>query len=405
MRVLQFPDGEHGAVEHEWLLELEAALSGEHDGPDAGSWRELREDVRALASPIAPEFELRLQRELLSRSEQSRVARPARRRARGLPSRAAARATANRLWLGGAAAAVAAGVLVLAVAVFSGQERRTLTRVPANSPQAQISGGPGLAATGSSASTSKGAAVAAPATSAPTGFAPLAAPGASGSPRRQQRSASVSLSAAPAIVQAVSDSVARLAERSGGFVQSSHVQLQRGGSSEATLALSLPSARLEAALATIGRLAPVLDESRSLQDITGVFDAAHQRLADALAERGALLHALSRASTEAQIAGLRERLSRVRRTIAAQQSALRVVATQASTSEVEVSVIGNATASAEGLSLRRGLHDAGHVLLVGLIALLIAGAVLVPLSILLAVLFLARRMWLRQARERALGEL
>jgi hypothetical protein len=136
-----------------------------------------------------------------------------------------------------------------------------------------------------------------------------------------------------------------------------------------------------------------------------VFDAAHQRLADALAERGALLHALSRASTEAQIAGLRERLSRVRRTIAAQQSALRVVATQASTSEVEVSVIGNATASAEGLSLRRGLHDAGHVLLVGLIALLIAGAVLVPLSILLAVLFLARRMWLRQARERALGEL
>ena len=61
---------------------------------------------------------------------------------------------------------------------------------------------------------------------------------------------------------------------------------------------------------------------------------------------------------------MRERLSHVRRTIAAEQSSLRAVATQAS----------------EGLTLHRGLKDAGHVLLVALVALLIAGAVLVPLA-------------------------
>jgi hypothetical protein len=401
MRILPFPEGQHDAVEDRWLSELEAALSGERGGPDGESWRELREDVRALAPPIAPEFDQRLREELLRRSERSQIGRSEGRRARGLLHLTTASTAVSRLRVGGAVAAVAAAVVVLAVALLP--EGRTPVRVPANSSPVGVSAGRGVATSGSSASAEKGAAVAAPAASAPPVFAPLATPAAPAAQRRQQRSASVSLSAAPAMLQTVSDSIARLAERSGGFVQSSHVQIQRGSSSEATLTLSLPSARLDAALAAIGRLAPVLDESRSLQDITGAFDAAHQRLADALAERDALLRALAKASTEAQIAGLRERLSHVRRTIAAEQSSLRAVTTQASTSEVEVSVIGNATASAEGLTLHRGLKDAGHVLLVALVALLIAGAVLVPLAILCAALFIARRLWLRHVRERALG--
>ena len=45
----------------------------------------------------------------------------------------------------------------------------------------------------------------------------------------------------------------QLTVRDGGYVQSSNVQVQQQGASEATLALRLPSSRLAAALAAIGR--------------------------------------------------------------------------------------------------------------------------------------------------------
>jgi hypothetical protein len=85
----------------------------------------------------------------------------------------------------------------------------------------------------------------------------------------QQLAASITLDSSPQNLQATSDQVAQLTVRDGGYVQSSNVQVQQQGASEATLALRLPSARLAAALAAIGRLAPVRAENQSLQDITG----------------------------------------------------------------------------------------------------------------------------------------
>jgi vacuolar-type H+-ATPase subunit H len=218
----------------------------------------------------------------------------------------------------------------------------------------------------------------------------------------QQLAASVSLSAAPADVQAVSDGVARLAVRDEGFVEDSHVEVQQHGSSEATLTLRLPSARLSAALAAIGRLAPVSAESQSLQDITNAYDAARQRLADATAERQALLRALARATTEGQIDSLRERLSQSRSAIAQARSSLQAVSQRASTAEVEVTVLGDSHATSEGLTLHRGLHDAGRVLTVALIVLLIAAAALVPLALLIAAATFVHRAWRRYSRERVL---
>jgi hypothetical protein len=167
--------------------------------------------------------------------------------------------------------------------------------------------------------------------------------------------------------------------------------------------LKLPSEKLSAALASLEQIAPVRDESQSLQDITNSYDAARQRLADANAERRALLHALSDASTEGQIDSLRERLAQSRRTLAAAHSSLEAVSRRVSTAEVEVSVLGDARAGSEGLTLHRGLHDAGRVLTVTLVVLLIAAAVLIPLALVLIALMLARRAWRRRRRERALG--
>jgi vacuolar-type H+-ATPase subunit H len=218
----------------------------------------------------------------------------------------------------------------------------------------------------------------------------------------QQLAASITLGGTPQNLQATSDRVAQLTVRDGGYVQSSNVQVQQQGASEATLALRLPSARLAAALAAIGRLAPVRAENQSLQDITGAYNAAHQQLSDAEAEQRALLRALAAASTEAQVDSLHARLAASRAAIARAQSSVNSISARASTSEVEVSILGDTRAGSEGLTLHKGLHDAGQVLLVVVIAILILAAVLVPLALLAAGVAGARRTWRRYQRERAL---
>jgi hypothetical protein len=217
----------------------------------------------------------------------------------------------------------------------------------------------------------------------------------------QQLGASISLSATPSEVQTVADRVSRLAVSDGGFVQSSHVnETEKAG--EANLTLSLPSAKLSAALASLGQLAPVRAENQSLQDITNTYDAARQRLSDATAERQALLRALAKASTEGEIDSLRERLAQNRGAIAQAHTALQAVSQKASASEVEVTVIGDKGVGSEGLTLSRGLHDAGRVLVVTLAVLLIVAAILVPLALAIVALATGGRAWRRHQRERVL---
>ena len=60
MRIVTFPSSREPRPPESWAAELEAALKGERTGPAADSWRELREDVRALAPPMAPEVEHQL---------------------------------------------------------------------------------------------------------------------------------------------------------------------------------------------------------------------------------------------------------------------------------------------------------------------------------------------------------
>ena len=89
-------------------------------------------------------------------------------------------------------------------------------------------------------------------------------------------------------------------------------------------------------------------ENQSLQDITNTYDAARQRLSDATAERQALLRALTKASTEGEIDSLRERLAQNRGAIANAHTALQAVSQRASTSEVEVTVVGDRAWAVKG---------------------------------------------------------
>jgi hypothetical protein len=395
MRVIPFPGGSDTGPDESWLVELEAALNGTGKGPRADSWRELRDEVRTLAPPISPEFARELGERIAERHAHSvpqRSRRPKQQRRFGWPRRP--------VYLGASAIVVIS--VVIALVVLAGP-RRAHAPVEANpaphlaqsvlpSARAGATKGPSSSASSGGAGAS-GSASAAAASNAPASSGATASPG-----RVQQLGASITLMATPEEVQTVADRVSRLTTSEGGFVRSSHVN-EEEQAGEANLMLSLPSAKLSAALASLGRLAPVRSESQSLQDITNTYDEAQQRLNEATAERRALLRALARASTEGEIDSLRARLAQSGGTIARAREAFGTVSKQASTAEVEVTVVGDKHASSEGLSLHRGLHDAGRVLTGTLVVLLIAAAVLVPLALVAIVFAIVRRAWLRHRRE------
>jgi hypothetical protein len=445
MKIVSFPgrgDAESEAARH---AELEAALNGEGQGAAADFWRELRTDVRALAPPPTPEFERQLRERLADRAV--RPPRPlatwqrapagaasvppttARRLGRGrghaTPRRSLGWAR-GLLATGPRRAAVTLTTLAAVVlAVLIAGPLRTgnrpigeavppgstgIVRPDVSAPAAPTHAEHGTAAPGAAGTADGGLANAAPAgAQASASGARASASGARASAsggRVQQRAASIDLSAAPSEVQAVADRVARIAASLGGYVQSSQVnvqaQVQEAGASRAELDLRLPSTKLGGALATLGELAPVRSESQSLQDITHTYDTAQRRLGDAIAERRALLRALAAAATESQVESLRARLAQARRAIAEAQSAFQAVSQLASASEVEVEVIGDRHAAGEGLTLRRGLRDAGKVLVATLTVLLIASATLVPLTLVVVAFAAARRRWRRIQRERVL---
>jgi hypothetical protein len=409
MRIIPFPQPA-GAPGEPTLAEIEAALHGDAVGPSAEYWRDVRADVRALAPPLPPELEARLRERIEQRAVATSGRAPGESRARGLRSRVRTRWQSRRyvrvlVVLGPVLAAA-----IVTLALIDPWNTAPALRQNLFAPQAAIHreaqlgpAAPSVSGGSAVAGSASGSAAAATVHTTPTQVAPAEA-----SPRTaariQQRAASLTLASKPSEVQSVSDRVAQLAVREGGFVQSSQVHLERGTAGEASLRLSLPSAHLSAALASLARLAPTRAESQSQQDITDEYDAAQRKLADAVAERQALLRALSRASTQGEIESLHARLALAGGAITRARESFQSVSRRGSSSSVEVSVIGDAhAASGGGLSLSRALHDAGDVLRVSLAVLLIALAALVPLAILGGLLALGWRAGRRRLRERALS--
>jgi hypothetical protein len=401
MKIVPFPQSE-GPPDEQTLAEIEAALRGEAVGASAESWRELRADVRTLAPVMSPEFEQRLRARI-----EARAAKPPR-RPMGLGVRSAP--ARFRVWLGSGVRARAlalggicamAAIVTLVIAAPWSETERVGEQIFSKS----------VAVKAGSADSSAGTVVSAPAApvkqatpeSSSTEAQAAAAGGEALSTRVQQRAASLTLAPKPEAVQSVADEVAQLTVREGGFVQSSQVSRQRGTGGSAELRLSLPSARLTAALAALGRLAPTRGESQSLQDITDEYGAARRKLADAVAERQALLRALARASTQSQIESLHARISLAAAAVTRARTAFGAIARRGSNSTVEVTVLGDAHAGSDRSTLGNGVHDALDVLKAVAVVLLVALAVLVPLALVLALLALAWRASRRRLRERALS--
>jgi hypothetical protein len=398
MKIVPFPHSERPPDE-QTLAEIEAALRGEAVGAEAEGWRELRADVRTLAPAMSPEFEQRLRERI-----EARAAEP--------PRRLSGRLAPVRLraWLGSGVRAralafggisVMAAIVTLTLVAPWNETERIGKEISAKSVPVQAG----------SADSSASPVVSAPATpvkqaspeSSSTDVLRSATSSESSSSRIQQRAASLTLAPKPEAVQSVADQVAQLTAREGGFVQSSHVSRQSGAGGSAELRLSLPSARLTPALASLGRLAPTREESQSLQDITDEYGAARRKLADAVAEREALLRALARASTQSQIESLHARIALAAAAVTRARAAFGAISRRGSNSTVEVTVLGDAHAGTDRSTLGNGLHDALDVLKAAAVVLLVALAVLVPLALVLALVALAWRASRRRLRERALS--
>ncbi len=408
MKIVPFP--RRGEVRDDTpVAELEAALSSEAGGgAEAESWRELRADVRALAPPMSAELERELWRRVAERSVPRAARMPMRARPRAMLESLNAWFASGlraRLLAGSGVVAIVAIVTVAIVAPWQRSNEALIARAhffgsssTVSAPRSSAARADELGPAGASSKVSTQEEL-----FSANGSTPAASSGEAASAHVQQLGASLTLAPKPEAVQSVADAVAQLAARDGGFVQSSHVSLQHGASSEANLQLSLPSARLSTALAELARLAPARAESQSLRDITDEYDADRTKLADAVAERQALLRALAKASTQGQIESLHARLGLAAAAITRARSAYAAVSKRGSNSSVEVTVFGDVHAGSSESTLSKALHDAGDVLKSALAVAIIALAVLVPLAIVLALLALGLRATRRRLRERALS--
>jgi hypothetical protein len=363
------------------LEALEAALAG-----DPGAEPELAALVRDVRAE-APTMDLGFRARLDERVEHEFAKAPRRRRF-------ALRPLVPAL---GVAGCVLAAIVAVALTAGGG-----------DSTDSASSGGGGAAAplattqgeASDSAKSSSG--------SSGGGGSALASPPAAAAPARQRRvERSTRLELTTTDVQKASDGVVRATQAAGGFVQSSQVSTGDGRSTS-SFVLRVPTSRLDDALARLSKLGHVKSLQQSADDITGAYDSASGRLAEARAERRGLLRALANATTAEQVTSLRACLADNRRELQRYQRDFNAVRNRANLATVGVDVTGAArkqvAAPSDGpWTPGDAAHDAVRVLEVSAGVALIALAVLLPLGLVGAAGGLAALTLRRRRREAALS--
>jgi hypothetical protein len=238
-----------------------------------------------------------------------------------------------------------------------------------------------------------------PALAAPTTVAP-AAPG-----RKVERTITVDLGTPAGRFDDVTDRVVRTTQRAGGFVADSRIR-RSGSRGTATFVLRIPSARLDAAIADLSRLAHVRSIEQGATDLTGATDGTAARLRDTQTRRRALVAALATASG-ARAARLRGRLADTRARERSLDRALRALRARTAYATVELTVTATRAQAAappphDRFTPGAALRDAGRALEVAAGVAILALAVAVPLALLGGVGLATAGALRRRRREAAL---
>jgi hypothetical protein len=227
--------------------------------------------------------------------------------------------------------------------------------------------------------------------------------------RKQVQSAQLQLISAGDRIDTVSEEVFRVVGAESGIVKNSQVTAGSGNSGFANFSLSIPTGNLQSTMTLLSELdyAHVVSRTDATTDVTNQYNSDQQALANALALRTALLKQLANAQTQAQIDSLQQQLANDQATIRADRQSVGGLNNRINYSNLTVQINAGIVPvitqpSAKGFSLHKALHDAGRVLIWVLGVLLIALAVLIPLSVLVGLGWFGLRKLRMRGRERAL---
>jgi Domain of unknown function (DUF4349) len=385
------------------LEALDAALAGRPVAPQDEELAALAIALRDERPQPRPQFALDLDLRAREGFETTARAPRAARQRRRRPTR--------RSWglaLGTAASVfiVATGVIGSGVLDSGGGEEEQGNRSPALSVPPDGRFGP--LSKGSAPSAARGESAERQAQPQPSTAAPAPPSGgdvaARARDRKVVRGASLTLAPPRDRIEEVADDAIKVTDQHGGFVFRSVVTAGEGSDAGAALELRIPSPELQPALADLSELAHVRARTQQTTDITAAFRSPRRRLADALAERRALLRQLARAVTANETAAVRARLRAVNRRIDRAQAELRRLRDRVSFSAVSLAIEPGSGKAADGggWSIGDAVDDALSVLRTMLGAALVALAVLIPASLLAAFGWVAYRAWVRRRRESAL---
>ncbi|MGZ5323497.1 MAG: DUF4349 domain-containing protein [Solirubrobacterales bacterium] len=400
---------------------LDAALRGERVDPDLADLAELAGELREARPGVTSEFGAELDAwaaEGFPAAEGPRVAdgpasaegaRPGavrshstQRRRSGFLAGLRARPMAP---LATGAAAVVLACAVGAAVLLNEAENGTFDDAQSLESSGGGSGGAGedLAAPDAAVSGGRGAestiAPAAPGTTVPPGTP--TEPVNPGQERKQELTASLTLSTEPDEVDDVADGVVDVVDTYRGIVVSSNVSTP-GDRGRASFDLRIPAQSLQAALAELSDLASVSSRDEGVLDVTAPFISAEERFADAKAGVDALVAQLAEADSEAETAAIRAKLQQARAELASARAELAGLKQRTEFSRLSVRVLGEG--DADGWSLDDAADDALSVLEDIAGAGLVALAAIVPLGGLVLLAGLGLRSYRRRSRERALDD-
>ena len=220
--------------------------------------------------------------------------------------------------------------------------------------------------------------------------------------RKVERDAQMTLAAPADEVQDVTNEAITVVESNRGVVLSS----QTSGTEDqarATLQLSIPTRTLDTTLDQLSDLADVKSLSEGTVDITRPFVDAKDELAGLRAERVALINQIQAADTQEELDQLRARHAALLDTIAQAEADFDSIQDRAQKSSVTLQITSEGADEGDW-SFDEAIDDAGRVLEVGAGIALIAGAVLLPLALVGAIIYFVMSASRNRARERALDE-
>jgi Domain of unknown function (DUF4349) len=233
---------------------------------------------------------------------------------------------------------------------------------------------------------------------------------AAGRGRNIERSSYIVLGTEPDDVSGAAAKVFEAVHAADGFVLDSSVQSGTTGATGARFELSIPTAKVDDALAAISSIAEVRERHDATDDITAPTVSAAEELADVNAAIDGLLKQLGEVETEAEQESVEARLREERRHHAAIRSSLDHLHQRASMSEVSVRIVTDHGAGVTPPTKDDGdwgvgdaLHDASKVLTIAASVALIGLAVLAPLALLALIFWAGNRFRVRRLRERTLG--